>query len=307
MFEYSLDNKRYHTLNYHMKSIFGERVFKASIDARMTCPNIDGRVGFGGCTFCASGADEFTGKGRVSQQIENERERIRKKHPDAKLIAYFQAHTNTYAPLGILRSLYEEALSQKGVVGISIATRPDCIADDVSELLADLSEKTYLTVELGLQSVHDRTAERINRGYSFDVFEKTFYKLKDKKIRTCVHLINGLIGEDTADMIKSAEVLSKMEPDAVKLHLLHIMRGTVCEKEYEKGLLSALSKEEYVNIVVEQIRRLDPRCVIERVTGDGKREELIAPLWSRAKISVLAAIDKRFAELDAYQGDKFNK
>lgn len=303
MFEYSSDNKRYHTLSYHLKSLFGGRVFKAAIDAGFTCPNIDGRRGYGGCTYCAAGAGEFTHKGSVAEQMAKERERILKKHENAKLIAYFQAHTNTYAPLEVLREVYSEALLCEGVCGISIATRPDCIENETMEYLARLSKETYLTVELGLQTAHDETAEKINRGYDFAVFEDTFYRLKEKRIRTCVHLIDGLIGESEDMMIKSAEALSKMRPDAVKIHLLHVLKGTRCAEEYEKGLIKTLEKDEYVKIVVEQIRRLSPECVIERVTGDGKKEELIAPRWSEAKISVLAAIDRRFAELDAVQGD----
>lgn len=305
MFKYACDNKRYHTLSYHLKSKFGEKVFKAAIDAGFTCPNIDGTCGRGGCTYCLSGSGNFTSPGTVKEQLERERARIAAKHPKPKLIAYFQAHTNTYAPLETLERLYEEALICEDVVGISVATRPDCIDEDKARYLSSLSKKTYLTVELGLQSVHDKTAERINRGYGFETFEKSFYTLKERNIRTSVHLINGLIGETEEDMIKSAEILAAMKPDAVKIHLLHILKGTVCEKEYESGLLAILSKEEYVNIVAEQLRYFEPSCVIERLTGDGPKDSLIAPMWSRAKIAVLAAIDKRMAEKNYYQGDKF--
>ncbi len=303
MFKYASDNKRYHTLSYHLKNKFGEKVFKAALDGGFTCPNIDGRAGFGGCTYCLSGSGEFTSPGSVTEQLEREYERISKKHQNPKLIAYFQAHTNTYAPLDVLKKLFEEALRFEHTVGLSIATRPDCIEKDALDYLEELNERTYLTIELGLQSVHDETAARINRGYPFEVFKDTFFRLKERNIRVCVHLIDGLIGESREDMIKSAEVLAALKPDAVKIHLLHVLKGTVCEKEYEAGELKTLSKDEYVDIAVNQLRYFEPECVIERLTGDGAKNSLVAPDWSRAKIAVLAAIDKRMAEKDIYQGD----
>jgi hypothetical protein len=303
LFKYSFDNKRYHTLNYHLKTTFGEKLFKASIDAGLSCPNIDGVCATGGCTYCLSGSGEFTGNGSVTHQLSAEAERIAKKHKNAKLTAYFQAHTNTYAPVPKLRELYEEAIAFQNVESLSIATRPDCIGDDVLSLLCEMNEKTYLTVELGLQTIHDKTAEKINRGYDFKVFEDAFYRLRKNKIRICVHLIDGLIGEDYSDMIESAKRLGEMRPDAVKIHLLHVLRGTVCEKEYNENLLKTLGKDEYVDIVTEQLRYLPEECVIERLTGDGSKESLVAPLWSLAKISVLAAIDKTMAEKNIYQGD----
>ncbi len=301
MFEYTLDNKRYHTLNYHLKTLFNDRVFKASIDAGFSCPNKQS----GGCTYCKDGSGEFTCKGSITEQLDKERERISKKWGDKKLIAYFQANTNTFAAVDVLKEKYEEALGHPSVVGLSIATRADCLGEDVLRLLEEINKKTYLTVELGLQSVHDRTAEAINRGYTFGVFEKSFYELKRRGIRTVVHIINGLIGETREDMLETARVLSKMEPDGVKIHLLHILKGTVCEKEYEDGLIRALEKDEYIDITVEEIRRFKPECVIERVTGDGKKDSMIAPLWSLDKISVLGGIDRCFAEKGAFQGDLY--
>lgn len=301
MFEYALDNKRYHTLNYHLKALFNDRVFKASIDAGFSCPN----KGSGGCTYCKMGSGEFTHSGSITEQLERERERIAKKWGDKKLIAYFQANTNTFAPVEILRKKYEEALSHPSVVGISIATRADCLGDDVLNLLEEINKRTYLTVELGLQTVHDKTAKAINRGYSFDVFEKSFFELKRRGIRTVVHIINGLIGEGREEMLSTASVLAKMEPDGVKIHLLHILKDTKCEEEYEKGLIVPLDKDDYIDITVEQIRRFKKECVIERVTGDGKKESLVAPLWSLDKISTLGGIDKCFAEKGAFQGDLY--
>lgn len=301
MFEYTLDNKRYHTLNYHLKTLFGDRVFKASIDALFSCPNKKS----GGCTYCRMGSGEFTHMGSIKEQLDKERERIRKKWGDKKLIAYFQANTNTFAPVEVLREKYEEALRHPAVIGLSIATRADCLGDEVLNLLEEINKRTYLTVELGLQSVHDRTAEAINRGYPFSVFEKSFYELKRRGIRTVVHIINGLIGETREDMIETARVLSRMEPEGVKIHLLHVLKDTVCEKEYNEGLLRVLEKDEYIDITVDQIRHFKPTCVIERVTGDGKKESMIAPLWSLDKISVLGGIDKLFSEKGAFQGDLY--
>ncbi|MBQ8540162.1 MAG: TIGR01212 family radical SAM protein [Clostridia bacterium] len=301
MFEYASDNKRYHTLNYHLKTLFSDRVFKASIDAGFSCPN----ESTGGCTYCKGGSGEFTTKGSITEQLERERARIKNKWGDKKLIAYFQANTNTFARVDVLREKYFEALNHPSVVGISIATRADCLPPDVLNLLEEISKKTYLTVELGLQTVHDKTAEKINRGYNFEVFEKSFYQLKNRGIRTVVHIINGLVGETRADMLATAEVLAKMEPDGVKIHLLHVLKDTVCEKEYAAGDLKTLEKDEYIDITVEQIRRFKKECVIERVTGDGKRESLVAPLWSLDKISVLGGIDKCFADKNAFQGDLY--
>lgn len=205
----------------------------------------------------------------------------------------------------MLKEKYEEALSHPFVVGISIATRADCLPDDVLDYLEKLNERTYLTVELGLQSIHDKTAEKINRGYNFEVFEKSFYELKKRGIRTVVHIINGLIGETKDDMLTTARVLSKMEPDGIKIHLLHILTSTKCEEEYNRGLIVPLKKDEYIDITVNQIRYFKEECVIERVTGDGKKESLVAPLWSIDKISVLGGIDKHFMDLNVYQGDLY--
>ncbi len=301
MFKYSIDNKRYHTLNYHLKTLFSDRVFKASIDAGFSCPNKDS----GGCSYCKAGSGEFTFPGSITEQIEKERARIAKKWGDKKLIAYFQANTNTFAPVNVLREKYEEALNNPCVVGLSIATRADCLPDDVLDLLEELNKRTYLTVELGLQTVNDETAKRINRGYDFEVFEKSFYELKKRKIRVVVHIINGLIGERREDMLNTARTLSKMEPDGVKIHLLHILKGTKCEDEYAQGLIVPMKKEEYIDITVEQIRHFKSECVIERVTGDGKKESMVAPMWSMDKISVLGGIDKCFAERGAFQGDLY--
>ena len=307
MFKYTSDNKRYHTLHYHLLSQFGEKVFKAVIDAGFTCPNIDGKCGTGGCAYCADGAGEFTHGSRLSitEQLEIEQERIARKHKNPKLIAYFQAHSNTYAKTEILREKYDEALAFPNVVGLSIATRPDCINEEIAELLASYSEKTYLTVELGLQTANDKTAKMFNRGYGYEAFLAAYKLLKERNIRMCVHIINGLKGEGKEDMLATAKNVGALRPDAVKLHLLHIVRGTKYAKLYEEGKIGTMSKEDYIDVVCRQLEYLPQETVIERITGDGGRDTLIAPLWSLDKISVLGGIDKEMALRKTYQGKNF--
>lgn len=302
MFEFTLDNKRYHTLNYHLMKTFGEKVYKAVIDAGFTCPNIDGRVGYGGCAYCLSGASEFTNDSAISitQQLRAEQERIAKKHKNPRLIAYFQAHTNTYAPVSVLKEKYSEALSFPNVVGLSIATRPDCIDEEIAKLLKELSDKTYLTVELGLQTIHDKT--EFNRGYNYDTFLAAYKMLKARGIRVCVHIINGLYGETKEDMLKTAKEIGKLKPDAVKIHLLHVLRGTAYERLYEQGKLIPMTKDAYIDVVCRQLEYLPPETVIERITGDGAKDTLIAPKWSLDKISVLGGIDKEMRARNTHQG-----
>ena len=304
MFKYTLDNKRYHTLNYHLINTFGEKVYKAVIDAGFTCPNIDGKCGFGGCAYCADGSGEFTNDSSfsITEQLQAESQRIAKKHKNPKLIAYFQAHTNTYAPIDVLRAKYDEALAFPNVVGLSVATRADCIDESVADLLKEYADKTYLTVELGLQTVHDKTAQEFNRGYNYDTFLSAYKLLKERNIRVCVHIINGLYGETKEDMIITAKEVGKLKPDAVKIHLLHIVRNTAYEKLYKQDKLTPMSKDSYIDTVCRQLEFLPPETVIERITGDGGRETLIAPLWSLDKISVLGAIDKEMAARNTYQG-----
>ncbi len=307
MFSYTLDNKRYHTLNYYLIRTFGEKIYKAVIDAGFTCPNIDGKCGFGGCAYCSDGSGEFTSDATLSvtEQLSCEYERISKKHQNPKIIAYFQAHTNTYAPIEVLREKYTEALSFPDVVGLSIATRADCIDEEIAELLYEFSQQTYLTVELGLQTANDKTAGEFNRGYDFSVFLKAYKLLKERNIRVCVHIINGLMNETKDDMLNTAKTVGQLKPDAVKIHLLHIVRGTAYAKLYEQDKLVPMSKDAYVDIVCRQLELLPAETVIERVTGDGGRDTLIAPRWSLDKISVLGAIDKEMAARNTYQGINF--
>ena len=306
-FPYSFDNKRYHTLAYHNR-ILNCKTQKAIIDAGLSCPNIDGTCGTGGCIFCDGGSGYFAqdGKLSVTEQLELETARIRKKTPEAGIVAYFQVHTNTYGPIEKLKSLYCEALSGD-ICGISIATRPDCLSDEVLDLLSEINRQKPLTVELGLQSVLDSTAETINRGYPYAVFEENFLKLKRRGIRVCVHIIDGLPGEQQADMIYTAKTLGMLKPDAVKIHLLHVIRGTRLAALFEKEEYTPMTFDDYVDTVVRQLELLPPTTVIERITGDGDKNKLLAPLWSRDKIRVLGTIDKEMALRNTWQGRLFTE
>lgn len=303
-FQYSGDNKRYHTLSYHLKSMFDQRVFKAVIDAGFTCPNLDGTKGTGGCTYCLGGSGDFThGSGKsVTEQVEAELLRVRNKWGGAGVIAYFQAHTNTYAPLSKLRELYEAALKIDGVCGISIATRADALEPETMDYLAELSQRTYLTVELGLQSMHDSTAEQINRGHTWAEFVEAYRALKARGIRVCVHIINGLPGETPEMMLQTANALAGLRADAVKIHLLQIMQGTRLARQYAANQVIPMTKDEYVNAVCSQLEVLPPETVIERITGDGSHDKLIAPRWGVDKIAVLGAIDQALVQKDTWQG-----
>ena len=306
-FSFSSDNKRYHTLNFYNNNHYGKRVMKAVIDAGFTCPNADGTKGVGGCIYCRDGSGYFTSRYSdniyedVTNQLEREKERIYKKYPNSPIIAYFQANTNTYAPLHVLEKAYNAALDF-GVAGISIGTRADCLSDDIIVLLKAVAQKTDLTIELGLQTIHDKTAEIINRCYSYAEFLKGYEKLKTVGIRTCLHIINGLPGESHEDMINTAKTVGRLAPDGIKIHLLHINSGTALEKMYLEGKYIPMEKDEYIKTVAEQLLYIPQTTVIERLTGDGDRRYLVAPLWSRDKISVLGGIDKLMAELDIWQG-----
>lgn len=304
-FVYSNDNKRYHTLHYYNIQRFGCKVYKAVIDAGFTCPNIDGSKSSGGCSFCDGGSGYFTnGVLSIAEQLQNEKERIFRKASGAKICAYFQANSNTYAPPERLRSIYQEVIGAADAV--SIGTRPDCINSEVLDILTWLNSELPLTVELGLQTVHDKTAEKFNRNYSYNDFLKAFDLLKQRKIRTCVHLINGLPKENDEMMLATAKKIGMLRPDAVKLHMLHIIAKTPLAKDYQDGNLPLLEKQHYIDLVVKQLELFPPQTVIERLTGDGDKKKLLAPAWSADKISVLGGIDKAQVEQNSYQGKQFN-
>ena len=306
-FKYSLDNKRYHTWNYYLRKKFGGKVFKVSLNGGFTCPNIDGTRGCGGCTYCSSmGSGDFAGdpKMNIIGQFHEVKKSLHKKWPEAKYIAYFQANTNTYDTVENLKKRFEPVLAEENVVGLSIATRADCLPDDVVEYLADLNERTSLIVELGLQSIYDKTGERINRCHTYSEFLEGYNKLKDKGIDVCVHLIIGLPGETPEMMIESAKTVAALKPHSIKLHLLHILKDTAIEKEYLAGEFEVLSRDEYVKIIVDILEILPEDIVLQRLTGDGGKESLVAPLWSLKKFVVLNEIDKEMVRRNCYQGDK---
>lgn len=308
-FKYTLDNKRYHTWNYHLRSIFGEKVFKVALNGGFTCPNLDGSKGTGGCTYCLSGSGDFAGDPAhsIEAQFEEIKAKMHKKWKKAKYIPYFQANTNTYAPAEVLRERFEPVLKKDGVVGFALATRADCLSDEVLDYLCEINRRTYLMVELGLQTIFDETGEKINRCHSYAEFLEGYEKLKQRGIRTCVHLILGLPGETHEMMVESAKTVARLEPDCIKLHLLHILKGTKMAKQYLSGEFKALTLSEYVNIVVDCLEQFSEETVIQRLTGDGGRDTLIAPLWSLKKFVVLNEIDKEMLRRDTYQGARFQK
>lgn len=308
-FKYTLDNKRYHTWNYHLHTLFGEKVFKVALNGGFTCPNIDGKKGVGGCTYCLSGSGDFAGNPdhSIENQFEEIKERMHKKWPEAKYIPYFQANTNTYAPHEELRRKIEPVMKKEGVVGLALATRADCLEDDILKYLAELNERTYLMVELGLQTIFDQTGDKINRCHTYAEFLEGYNKLKMLNIKTCVHLILGLPGETHDMMVESAKAVARLEPDCVKLHLLHVLKGTKMAEQYKNGEFETLSLSEYVNTVVDCLEYFSEETVIQRLTGDGGRDTLIAPLWSLKKFVVLNEIDKEMVRRDTYQGVKFKQ
>lgn len=305
-------NKRYFTYDYYLRRTFGGKAAKIPLDIGLTCPNIDGRCGVGGCIYCSGrGSGDFAQSSSlsVSEQYELTRAKLSSKWSTERCIPYFQAHTNTYAPVDHLREKFEEALSLDGVVGMNIATRADCLPKEVCELLASLAERTELTVELGLQSSSDRTAELINRGHGFKDFLEGYGRLRaaSDKIDICVHIILGLPGESREDMLRTVRDVAELAPDQVKIHLLHVLRGTVMADMYKAGEYTPMTKEEYVSAVVDAIELLPPDTVVARVTGDGMGEELLAPEWSRKKVSVINDIDKLLYERGSFQGKEYKR
>lgn len=301
--------KRYNNLNYFLREKFGEKVFKISLDAGFSCPNRDGTISKGGCIFCsARGSGDFAGDNEdsISHQFKDIKGMMQKKWSTGKYIAYFQAYTNTYGTIDFLRKKYEEALKQEDVVALAIATRPDCLGEKVLDLLEEISKKTYLWVELGLQTSKDTTAKIINRGYELSTFEKSLENLRKRNIDVVVHTIFGLPGETREDMLNTIRYISTKDIQGVKIHLLHLMKDTPMVKLYEKGQLKFLNQQEYVELIGEAISLLPPDVVIHRLTGDAPRDLLIGPKWSLKKWEVLNAIDQYVEEHEIYQGKNFN-
>lgn len=307
MFKYSNSNKRYHTLDYYYKNKFNEKVFKVSLNAGFTCPNIDGTVGTGGCIYCSkTGSGEFAGNVRddIVKQFNDIKEMMLKKWPKAKYIGYFQARTNTYAPVDKLRELYETILRQENVIGLNIATRPDAITNECLDYLKELNKKTYLTIELGLQSIKKETSILIKRCHTIECFEEMVKKLRENNIDVVVHIINGLPYENKEDMINTIKYLNNLDIQGIKIHMLSITKDTPLEKMYQEKKFHLLTKEEYIDIVISQLELLRPEIVIHRITGDPKFDELIEPTWLTKKFCVLNDIDKEMVRRDTYQGAK---
>lgn len=299
--------KRYHTLNHHLREKFGEKVMKISLDGGFSCPNRDGTISDRGCLFCSErGSGDFAGTRRLSltDQFGQVRAVLSKKWAAGKYIAYFQAFTNTYDSVENLAARYDEAVGLDGVVGLAIATRPDCLDEARVRLIADYAKTMYVWVELGLQTASDETARLINRGYDRVVYERAMALLKQYGIETVTHLIFGLPGETANEMLESVDYVRAQGSDGVKFHLLHLMRHTPLETLYAEGRLQFLSKAEYIDVICQAIGRLDPATIVHRVTGDAPRDLLIGPLWSLHKWEVLNEIDEALEQRDISQGSQ---
>ena len=306
-FQYSNTNKRYHTLDYFYKKKYGEKIFKVSLNAGFSCPNIDGKVGYGGCIYCSkSGSGEFGGKieDSLKTQFIKGKEMMLKKWPKAKYIAYFQARTNTYAPLEQLKKIYEEVLTFDNVIGLNIGTRPDSITDECLDYLEDINKKTFLTIELGLQTTKEETSKLINRCHTLECFENMVNELRKRNINVVVHIIDGLPYETKEDMINTIKYLNRLDIQGIKIHMLSIIKDTPLKKMYEEKKFHVLTKEEYIDIVINQLEYLRPEIVIHRITGDPDPKELIEPKWLIKKFCVLNDIDKEMVKRDTYQGAK---
>ena len=306
MFKYSLDNKRYHTLNYYYRNKYGKKVFKVSLNANFSCPN---KINGNGCIFCSKlGSGDFAGNASLDliTQFNEVKEIMEHKWPDAYYIGYFQANTNTYAPVNILKTKFEPILKMPNLVGLSIATRSDCINEECLNYLKDLNTRTNLTIELGLQSMYDETLKYINRGHDLNNFITCVKKLKESNIKVVVHIINGLPGETKEMMINTAKFLNDLDIDGIKIHMLHVIKNTPLADIYLARPFPILTKYEYIDIVVSQLEVLKPEIVIHRLTGDPKKEDLIAPDWVLKKFVVLNDIDKEMKRRDTYQGSKIS-
>ena len=303
MFKYTLDNKRYHTLNYFYKTKFNSKVFKVSLNGNFSCPNFKNG---NGCIFCSHGSGDFAGNKEddLVTQFNEVKTMMEKKWPHAKYIGYFQANTNTYAPLDILKEKYETILKLPNVIGLSIATRCDAISDECLDYLEDLSKRTFLTIELGLQSMHDKTLKLINRGHDLKSFDECVKKLKQRNINVVVHIINGLPFETKDMMLATVKYLNSLKIDGIKIHMLHVLKNTELEKLYNETHFHILAKEEYIDIVCDELELLNEKIVIHRITGDPTKEDLIEPTWLLKKFCVLNDIDKEMVRRNSYQGKR---
>lgn len=289
----------YLSFNKYLKDKFGQKVYKISLDGGFTCPNRDGKTGTRGCIFCSKGGSGDFAESRemsITEQIESGKKKVEKKIKSGKYIAYFQAFTNTYAPVEMLRQKYEEAINHPDIVALSIATRPDCLGDDVLRLLDEMNKIKPVFVELGLQTIHQKSAKYIRRGYDLSVYDKAVRDLKKIGVNVVVHVILGLPNESENDMLETVKYVCESGANGIKLQLLHVIDGTDLAKDYEKGLFKTLEFDEYVNLIVKCVKIIPKDIVIHRLTGDGAKKDLIAPLWSADKKRVLNAINKALRE-----------
>ena len=301
--------KPYHSLDYMLRERFGEKVYKVTLNGGMSCPNRDGKLGTRGCIFCsAGGSGDFAADSSLSitKQIDRQISILSAKRPIHKYIAYFQAFTNTYAPVEYLEKIFTEALAHPGIAALSIGTRPDCLGKDVVTLLSRLNRQKPVWVELGLQTIHEKTAAYIRRGYPLSCFEDAVRRLRSEDIEVIVHTILGLPGESTQDILNTMKYLNHQDIQGIKLQLLHVLRGTDLASDYEKGLFCTYERDEYISLVISCLEHLRPDMVIHRITGDGPKDLLISPLWASRKREVLNLLHHQMKENHNYQGRQTN-
>ncbi|MGM9877174.1 MAG: TIGR01212 family radical SAM protein [Bacilli bacterium] len=310
MFKYSDSNKRYYTLDYFYKHKFNSKVFKVSLNGGFTCPNKDGKVGKRGCIYCSnSGSGEYAGDKTkdIVTQFNEVKEVMLKKWPNAKYIGYFQANTNTYASVDVLKQKYEPILKLDNVVGLSIATRADSISDECLDYLTSLNDRTYLTIELGLQTIHEKTSILINRCHTLKCFDDMVNRLRERNINVVVHIINGLPYETKEMMIETVKHISSLDVQGIKIHALSVLKNTTLEEYYNNKSFKLLTRDEYIDIVCDQLEYLREDIVVNRLTGDPKKEDLIAPDWLINKTTIINDIDKEMKRRNSYQGIKYIK
>lgn len=304
-----MTTKRYTTFTTELRQRFGCRVQRIALDAGLTCPNRDGSLGIGGCSFCGDRGAAAVGvqiELPLVEQLQRSKEYLRHKFRADRFLGYFQAYSNTYASVEALRSLYQTVLDDSELVGMIIGTRPDCLPDPVLDLLSELHQQTYLWLELGMQTMHDQTLAALNRGHDHACLVEAVQRCQDRGLRVCVHLILGLPGETREQMLASVRELNRLGVDGVKLHHLHVLKGSRLVDDYQRGTLRLLEREEYVQLVCDALELLDPRIVIHRLMGDG-RSELLAPDWSRRKLEVLNLIDAELLKRDSRQGCRLSE
>ncbi|MGI5902082.1 MAG: TIGR01212 family radical SAM protein [Desulfitobacteriia bacterium] len=298
-------SKRYYSFNQHLRKVFGEKVIKVALDAGLSCPNRDGTITHGGCIFCSPrGSGDFAGRrdSSIPEQFAEVRQRTLKKWPQAKYLGYFQSFSGTYGPAEYLKGLYEQALQQEDVVGLSISTRPDCLNPEILKVLEELNNKTYLWVELGLQSIHSQTLAWLNRGHDFNCFKQALQSLRERNIRVCAHIIMGLPCESRSQMLETAFQVGKLPIQGIKIHSLYVLEGTPLAEIYRREQFQLLELKEYIRLVADILEFLPPDLIIHRLMGDGPSKQVLAPAWTRQKWKVLNGIDREMSKRNSYQG-----